>query len=135
MGDILSAAFSPQLGFAPVLNEAVSGSLFSAGLSMFSAQTGDLRRLHPELDFHPSDGPPLTAIGAGCDFDPETAKRKAAYEAVERHAAAVYDPADVVFAAAEELGSDALPLDVLPELSTRSPASRLRPARPRLPPP
>lgn len=124
MIDILARAISPQVGVVASLNEARPTTLFGGGLNMFSAQSGDLETLHPELRFDARGAAPLTAIGSACSQDPETARRRAVYEALERHAAAVYDPSEVLTASAIELGSDALPWTILPELHVRGAADQ-----------
>lgn len=97
---------SPQVGLIPTLNEARHNSLFIDGSRMFSAQSGYLKELHPELDF--VGGPSLAALGSGCAIDGAAARAKAVVETLERYATAFYSKDGVVTATARSLGDDTI---------------------------
>jgi ribosomal protein S12 methylthiotransferase accessory factor len=95
-----------QVGLVPSLNEARPDTLFVDGCRMFSAQSGYLKALHPELDL--AGEPSLTVVGAGCSADGEEARGKALVETLERYAMAYYAGDEVVTATAEALGAEAM---------------------------
>ncbi|MFB9903683.1 YcaO-like family protein [Allokutzneria oryzae] len=69
--------------------------------------------------------------GSGGGFDVELAKSVAVAEALERYCCSMYDPADLHWATALELGDEALDLDTLPRLSETElalPRQGVRPA-------
>lgn len=113
---------SPRTGIIPWISEAVCPSIFAAGSYLFSAQSGYLEELHPELDLRLPDAA-RTVIGSGCSRDPELAMRKAVFELLERYAATVSSPREVRVATPADLGKSTLSCQTLPLLFVRDGAT------------
>lgn len=82
------------------------------------ATLGDITQVLPEV--RRSNGGASTRYemdGAGGDLDPARAEMVSLAEAIERYASCVYDPAQFIWASADDLGSDALDLDTVPRCS------------------
>jgi ribosomal protein S12 methylthiotransferase accessory factor len=106
-----------------------SGRPDGRGHAVCVADLGDLRPVLPGFGHAPTSTRGQMD-GAGTGTDPGTAARLAVIEALERYSTGMYDSRQLRWATADELGDDALDLDLLPRCSAAELADRRCPVRP-----
>ncbi len=95
MDEYIKKIISPQVGLIPWVNEVAVQSIYTAGSYQHSSQTGSFRELHPDLEMQ-FDSTLDSLRGAGCADEPEKSLLKSVFETLERYAASVYSPHEVV---------------------------------------
>jgi len=101
----------------------------SAPFPVFTATLGDLESLHPHIRSTVGARAGVELAGSGGDRNPRRARAIAIAEAVERHASCV-PRAELRWASAAHLGSEAIDLDALPRCSPTELADPRCPVRP-----